>query len=254
MCAVSFAGDYIKLGIDSIPAGATNYEIPFLFQRTCLTPYIIAGISNGFTFEAVGDATWEFVSFYPDPEVDFWFTLGGLLFTNGFDGISPDSALVGGAGVGTTGLMITPEDHHMFSFFLDIGPGEGEILIDSAFVFAAGAWKWSGMACGLGGAPDKPLFIDKYGSNANHPIHITIFDPPCGDANMDGVVDIDDPVFLLNYVFVFGPAPNPLLKADCDCSGGGVPVDIDDIVYLMDYILRGGPAPCDFDGDGIPDC
>jgi hypothetical protein len=49
-------------------------------------------------------------------------------------------------------------------------------------------------------------------------------------------------------------APNPLLKADCDCSGGDVPVDIDDVIHLMDYVLRGGPPPCDIDGDGVPDC
>ena len=145
-------------------------------------------------------------------------------------------------------------DTYLFSLFLDIGPGEGEILIDSAYVFTAGAWKWSGMTCGQGGAPDRPLFVDKYGSDANHPIHITVYEPLCGDVTLDGAVDIDDPVFLISYIFAFGPAPNPLSVGDCDCSGGGVPVDIDDVVYLMNYILRDGPEPCDVDGDGVPDC
>ena len=65
-------------------------------------------------------------------------------------------------------------------------------------------------------------------------------------------MDIDDPVFLINYIFLFGPAPNPLLKADCDCSGGDVPVDIDDVVHLINYIFYDGPEPCDV--DGVPDC
>jgi predicted outer membrane repeat protein len=79
-------------------------------------------------------------------------------------------------------------------------------------------------------------------------------DALCGDVNADGAVDIDDPVYLVTFVFSFGPAPIPLSVGDCDCSGGDIPVDIDDIVHLLDYILRGGPEPCDADGDGVPDC
>jgi hypothetical protein len=36
-----------------------------------------------------------------------------------------------------------------------------------------------------------------------------------------------------------------------DCLGG---VDIDDVVYMIQYIFLGGPAPGDPTGDGIPDC
>jgi len=73
----------------------------------------------------------------------------------------------------------------------------------------------------------------------------------CGDVNISGGVDIDDVVFLVNYVFLGGPAPTPIEMGDTDCSGF---VDIDDIVYLIQYIFSGGYAPCDIDGDGIPDC
>lgn len=38
---------------------------------------------------------------------------------------------------------------------------------------------------------------------------------------------------------------------DSDCSGA---VDIDDVVWLINYIFTGGNAPCDADGDGVPDC
>jgi hypothetical protein len=38
---------------------------------------------------------------------------------------------------------------------------------------------------------------------------------------------------------------------DSDCSGA---VDIDDVVWLINYIFTGGNAPCDTDGDGVPDC
>lgn len=65
--------------------------------------------------------------------------------------------------------------------------------------------------------------------------------PGCGDANGSGAVDIDDVVFLIGYIFVGGPAPDPYQDGDADCSGN---VDIDDVVYLIGYIFSGGPEPC----------
>jgi hypothetical protein len=73
----------------------------------------------------------------------------------------------------------------------------------------------------------------------------------CGDCDASGDVDIDDVVYLINYIFAGGPAPDPIEAGDADCSGN---VDIDDVVYLINYIFAGGPAPCDPDGDGEPDC
>ncbi|MFH1893393.1 MAG: M6 family metalloprotease domain-containing protein [Candidatus Zixiibacteriota bacterium] len=63
----------------------------------------------------------------------------------------------------------------------------------------------------------------------------------CGDTDGSGAVDIDDVVYLIQYIFAGGPAPDPVAKGDVDCSGG---VDIDDVVYLIGYIFAGGPAPC----------
>jgi len=62
-----------------------------------------------------------------------------------------------------------------------------------------------------------------------------------GDCDNSGGIDIDDVVFLINYIFAGGPAPDPIEVGDVDCSGG---VDIDDAVYLIGYIFSGGPAPC----------
>jgi hypothetical protein len=81
-----------------------------------------------------------------------------------------------------------------------------------------------------------------------------VCDHICGDANGSGgdpAVDIDDVVFLINYVFAGGDAPCPLIAGDANCSGGDVPIDIDDIVYLINYIFGGGPAPCADCGDGL---
>ncbi len=63
----------------------------------------------------------------------------------------------------------------------------------------------------------------------------------CGDVSVNGRVDISDAVFIVNYIFGAGPAPNPLEAADVNCSDR---VDISDCVYLINYIFGGGGAPC----------
>jgi hypothetical protein len=77
--------------------------------------------------------------------------------------------------------------------------------------------------------------------------------PPylCGDPDGSSVIDIDDVVYLISYIFSGGPSPDPTPSGDPDCSGG---CDIDDVVYLILYIFSGGNTPCDTDGDGEPDC
>jgi hypothetical protein len=62
----------------------------------------------------------------------------------------------------------------------------------------------------------------------------------CGDADGSGVVDIDDVVYLIEYIFSDGPAPDPIEAGDADASGE---IDIDDVVYLVNYIFAGGPEP-----------
>jgi hypothetical protein len=73
----------------------------------------------------------------------------------------------------------------------------------------------------------------------------------CGDCNISGSVDIDDIMFLVNYVFLGGSPPVPLGVGDANCIGG---IDIDDIIYLVQYVFVGGPSPCDPNDDGVPNC
>ena len=63
----------------------------------------------------------------------------------------------------------------------------------------------------------------------------------CGDVNTDEQVDLLDAVFMINYIFVGGPAPQSLSLAEVDCSGS---INIADVVLLINYIFRAGPAPC----------
>jgi hypothetical protein len=63
----------------------------------------------------------------------------------------------------------------------------------------------------------------------------------CGDANSDEDVNVGDAVFIINYVFNSGPAPDPLEAGDANCDGQA---NVGDAVYLINYVFKGGPEPC----------
>ncbi len=62
----------------------------------------------------------------------------------------------------------------------------------------------------------------------------------CGDANGNGLVNISDITYLINFLYKHGPAPEPLQAADVNASGT---VNIQDITYLINYLYKHGPAP-----------
>jgi hypothetical protein len=62
-----------------------------------------------------------------------------------------------------------------------------------------------------------------------------------GDPNADSLFDATDIVYLVNYLFLDGPAPVPcLLAGDANCDGT---VDAQDVVNLVNYLYIGGPPP-----------
>ncbi len=63
----------------------------------------------------------------------------------------------------------------------------------------------------------------------------------CGDANSDGFVNVSDAVYLLNYVFVSGDAPQDITSADTNCDDD---VNVSDAVWIINYIFAGGEIPC----------
>ncbi|NIS15969.1 MAG: hypothetical protein GWN00_24380 [Aliifodinibius sp.] len=64
----------------------------------------------------------------------------------------------------------------------------------------------------------------------------------CGDANADGNVNVSDAVLIINYVFIEGPAPDPLESGDVNCDEN---INVSDAVYIINYVFAEGPAPCD---------
>ena len=70
------------------------------------------------------------------------------------------------------------------------------------------------------------------------PVNICVFF--YGDANGDGIIDLGDVLYLINYLYKGGPAPDPLEAGDCNCDGV---VDLGDVLYLISYLYKGGPPP-----------
>ncbi|MCB2229100.1 PKD domain-containing protein [bacterium] len=69
-----------------------------------------------------------------------------------------------------------------------------------------------------------------------------------GNTNGDvgDTVDLSDLIYLVNYLFLGGPAP--VCTAEANTNGDiGCEVDLSDLVYLVNYLFLGGPAPtaCD---------
>jgi hypothetical protein len=61
-----------------------------------------------------------------------------------------------------------------------------------------------------------------------------------GDANMDGVVNLSDAVYVNGYLYSGGPAPPCMNQADVNNDGH---VDGSDSVYLLNWLYNGGPVP-----------
>ena len=73
-------------------------------------------------------------------------------------------------------------------------------------------------------------------------VDITTAPPSDCDPNGDGEFwTIADIVFLIQYVFVNGPSPDPFILGDCNCDGR---VNLVDIARSINYMFRGGEHPC----------
>jgi len=71
-------------------------------------------------------------------------------------------------------------------------------------------------------------------SDSSGPVYIR------GDCSPDRIVNITDPVRILNYLFLGLDTP-PCLEA-CDSDGSGS-INITDAIFTLGYLFLGGPAP-----------
>jgi hypothetical protein len=63
----------------------------------------------------------------------------------------------------------------------------------------------------------------------------------CGDCTDDGIIDVGDLTYLINYLFIGGPAPDPMQTGDVNSDGE---VDVSDIVHFINYLFLGGSLSC----------
>lgn len=95
-----------------------------------------------------------------------------------------------------------------------------------------------------GSAPTEDLFFLKYTAETSdgefNYYPDAAFIP--GDANGDSSIDVSDAVFIVNYAFAGGDAPDPIGAADANCDEA---VDVSDAVYIINFAFAGGQAPAD---------
>jgi hypothetical protein len=70
--------------------------------------------------------------------------------------------------------------------------------------------------------------------------YTVIYTNCCGDVYTDGEIDIFDITFIIAYLYLTGPPPDPLKSADVNHDGTA---NIFDITYLISYLYMGGPDP-----------
>ena len=98
---------------------------------------------------------------------------------------------------------------------LDLGPHYGSIVINSTM------------------DPNTPFSM---------PVVLWIY--TFGDADGNGMLNISDVVYIINYIFNGGPSPIPLpITGDVNCDRE---TNISDAVYMINYIFANGPEPCLF--------
>ncbi len=75
------------------------------------------------------------------------------------------------------------------------------------------------------------------------PASLSIFDPrKIGDVNGDGNIQLSDIIFMVNFIFKGGIAPDPPAFGDLNCDGK---VNLGDIIYLVNFVFKGGPPACE---------
>lgn len=107
-----------------------------------------------------------------------------------------------------------------------------------------GIFEWHPTSWDLGISELEITASDPFGAEAVCTLLVEVRDLPglfCGDANRDQEVNVSDAVYIINYIFVGGPPPDPMDNANVNCDFA---VNVSDAVWLINFVFVGGPPPC----------
>ena len=202
--------------------------------------------------DVVGDGSWEMVA--GDRVGNVYCYSGGL---NAQPNLAPNIPSLAGPSSGSINVAIEfsadtddPELHDVY-FWFDwgdgnnsgwLGPYDSREKMDTTHTWTQpNTYEVRVKAKDIAGAE----------SGWSESLFITITDVVCGDANGDGTVNVSDAVYIINYVFVGGDAPDPLCSGD---ANGDETVNVSDAVYIINYVFVGGDPPvadcCPFPSSG----
>ncbi len=160
------------------------------------------------------------------------FDMTGLLITEAdVDMQGSDVIMFGGVAM-MVGLPIGPLEHMVSWHISPTGPWVpgmvGMLCIDTIFVPPSIA---QNIFSSGGGDVIRPEFD----GTLCWPVKLI-----CGNPNGDNDVNVGDAVFMINYIFRGGPAPDPWQLGDANCDGA---IDVGDVVFLIAAAFRYGPQP-----------
>ncbi len=172
---------------------------------------------------------------------------GQLLWSDVYDGVTHESDEPGALQVAADGSIVVLAMNDRSDTF-----DTGDMLLRKYEHW--GRVVWNQKYYGLGNtfelaellAPDPTgnWLVSGWSSDggSNYSAYLNMYsDFLCGDADNSRTLSVSDVIFLIHYIFIGGPIPNPKLSGDADCNGI---LTISDAVYLISYIFAGGPAPC----------
>jgi hypothetical protein len=81
---------------------------------------------------------------------------------------------------------------------------------------------------------------DSLGHVGRDMFHFELDDYVCGDANSDGMTNLGDLIYDLNYLFKNGEPPDRFESGDANCDDL---IDMSDAIFLINYLFKDGPYP-----------